>query len=174
MSFKRDQKFFDLYSLVIGALALVLLAIFVLAMKMSARTQAVFTAATEEYQQAMTQRLQPVGSVRMPGEELNAGHPQVTPAEPAEPVATTLSGPQVYNAACVMCHGNGIGGAPMLTDAANWAPRIAQGVDTLRDHAINGYAGPGGGYMPPKGGRLDLSDDEISGAIDYMLSEIQQ
>jgi len=172
VSFKRDQKFFDLYSLTIGALALILLAIFVLAMKMSERTQAVFTAATEEFQQAMTERLQPVGNARMPGEELDAGQPQVSPAEPAEPVATTMSGPQVYNAACVMCHGNGIGGAPMLTDGENWAPRIAQGVDTLHNHAINGYAGPGGGYMPPKGGRLDLSDEEIYGAVDYMISEV--
>jgi cytochrome c5 len=27
--------------------------------------------------------------------------------------------------------------------------------------------------MPPKGGRLDLSDDEIYGAVDYMVSEAQ-
>jgi cytochrome c5 len=29
------------------------------------------------------------------------------------------------------------------------------------------------GYMPPKGGRLDLSDAEINAAVDYMLSESQ-
>ena len=61
----------------------------------------------------------------------------------------------------------------MLTDAENWAPRIAQGMDTLRLHAIEGYTG-NAGYMPPKGGRLDLSDEEIYAAVDYMLSEVPQ
>ena len=61
----------------------------------------------------------------------------------------------------------------MLTDAANWAPRIAQGLDTLRQHAIEGYSGENG-YMPPKGGRLDLSDEEVYAAIDYMLSEVPE
>ena len=61
----------------------------------------------------------------------------------------------------------------MLTDAAAWAPRIAQGLDTLRQHAIEGYSGTMG-YMPPKGGRLDLSDEEIYASIDYMLGEVPQ
>ena len=46
---KRDQKFFDMYSLVIGALAIFALGILVLAMKMSDLTQGVFNASTEEY-----------------------------------------------------------------------------------------------------------------------------
>jgi len=87
-----------------------------------------------------------------------------------EPVATVLSGPQVYNEACLMCHGSGIGGAPRLVDKEGWVPRIAQGNDTLYLHAIEGYTGQSG-YMPPKGARMDLSDDEVKGAVDYMIKE---
>lgn len=171
MSFKRDQKFFDLYSLVIGVLALVMLAIFVLAMNMSSLTQGIYTAQTEEYQARVAERLSPFGSVYLPGEEQAAAAPQVAVAPAAEPVETTLSGPQVYNEACIACHGAGIAGAPTLTDSENWAPRIAQGLDVLRQHAIEGYTGSAG-YMPPKGARLDLSDQEVYDAIDYMLGEL--
>ena len=59
----------------------------------------------------------------------------------------------------------------MLSDAANWAPRTAQGTETLHEHAISGFQGSAG-FMPPKGGRLDLSDQEIQDAVDYMLSQI--
>lgn len=169
----RDQKFFDMYSLVIGVLAFIMIAILVLAMKMSSLTQRVFTASTEEYQATVDERLRPVGQVYMPGEEASKGGLQVAEAPAVEPVATLLSGPQVYNEACIACHGSGIGGAPMLSDAANWAPRIAQGMEVLRTHAIGGYTGSAG-YMPPKGARLDLSDQEIHDAIDYMVSQIPE
>ena len=53
-----------------------------------------------------------------------------------------------------------------------WAPRLEQGLETLIGHAINGYQGDAG-YMPPKGGRLDLSDDEVSAAVEYMVGEVQ-
>ena len=171
MSFKRDQKFFDLYSLVIGVLALIMVAIFVLAAKMSDLTQGLYTAQTDEYQAAVSERLRPFGQVYLPGEEQQAAAPQVAAAPAVEPVETSLSGPQVYNEACIACHGSGIGGAPTLTDSADWEPRIAQGLDTLRLHAIEGYTGQAG-YMPPKGARLDLSDQEVYDAIDYMLAEI--
>ena len=171
LSFKRDQKFFDMYSVVIGALVLIMVAIFVLAMKMSDLTQGLYTAETAEYQAAVAERLRPFGQVYLPGEEQQAAAPQVAAAPSAEPVATSLSGPQVYNEACIACHGSGIGGAPTLTDSANWQPRIAQGLETLRVHAIDGFTGQAG-YMPPKGARLDLSDQEVYDAIDYMLAEI--
>ena len=38
--------------------------------------------------------------------------------------------------------------------------------------SINGYQGSKG-YMPPKGGRADLSDEEIIAAIDYMVEQVQ-
>jgi cytochrome c5 len=108
----------------------------------------------------------------MPGEEDAAAAPLAeTVAEP-EPVAAALSGPQVYNSACLACHGAGIGGAPVLGDAEAWTPRIAQGMDVLKEHAIKGYQGSAG-YMPAKGGRTDLSDEEVANAVEYMAAESQ-
>lgn len=169
---KRDQKFFDLYSLVIGVLAFIAIAILVLAMTMTSRTQRVFTSQTDEYRAAVEERLRPFGQVYLPGEEAHADRPQVIPAAAAEPVATTLTGPQVYNEACIACHGSGIGGAPKIGDAAAWGARIAQGNATLYDHAINGFTGSMG-FMPQKGARMDLSDQEVRDAVDYMVSESQ-
>ena len=168
----RDQKFFDMYSLVIGALAIAALGNFVLAMKISDNTQGVYTRESAEYQGAVAARIRPFGEVYMPGEEDAAAAPLAeTVAEP-EPVAAALSGPQVYNSACLACHGAGIGGAPVLGDAEAWAPRIAQGMDVLKEHAIKGYQGSAG-YMPAKGGRTDLSDEEVANAVEYMAAESQ-
>ena len=166
----RDQKFFDMYSLVIGVLAAVALAILVLAMKMSDLTQGVYTRDTSEYQAAVAERIRPVGQVYLPGEEQGASAPKVETAVEPEPVAAALTGAQVYNSACLACHAAGVGGAPVSGDAAIWAPRIAQGVAVLKQHAIEGYTGSSG-YMPAKGGRTDLSDAEIADAVDYMVGE---
>jgi cytochrome c5 len=108
----------------------------------------------------------------MPGDDVEANTEVVAAAGEPEPVAETLSGPQVYNAACLACHGAGIGGAPVLGDADAWGPRIEQGMETLVGHAINGYQGEAG-YMPPKGGRVDLSDEEVAAAVEYMVAEAE-
>ena len=168
----RDQKFFDMYSLVIGGLAIAALGIFVLAMEISERTQEAYKREGAEYQATVAARIRPVGEVYLPGEEAAAAAPTAETVSEPEPVAAALSGPQVYNTACLACHGAGIGGAPVLGDPAVWEARIAQGIDVLKDHAINGYQGSAG-YMPAKGGRVDLSDEEVASAVEYMVSESQ-
>ena len=159
-----------MYSLVIGVLVIVTIGILVLAFEMSERTQKVFTRETAEYQAAVAERIRPVGEVYLPGEEQQAEAPVVETAAEPEPVATAMTGPQVYNSACIACHSAGVGGAPIVGDGAQWVDRIAQGMETLTRHAIEGYTGSAG-YMPPKGGRLDLSDDEVAGAVEYMVGE---
>ncbi|MEM8814733.1 MAG: c-type cytochrome [Pseudomonadota bacterium] len=168
----QDQKFFDLYSLLIGALAVFALAIFVLAVNMSENTQGVYTRESPEYKQAVMDRIAPVGQVYMPGDDVSAAVTVIAAADEPEPVAEVQSGPQVYNSACLACHGAGIGGAPVLGDASAWTARIDQGMDTLVRHAIEGYTGELG-YMPPKGGRVDLSDEEVAAAVEYMVAEVQ-
>ena len=168
----RDQKFFDMYSLVIGVLAIAALGIFILAMKISDRTQEAFKREGAEYQATIASRIRPFGEVYLPGEEDAAAAPTAkTVAEP-EPVAAAMSGPQVYNSACLACHGAGIGGAPVPGNAEAWAARIAQGLDVLKNHAINGFQGTAG-YMPAKGGRIDLSDEDVASAVEFMVSESQ-
>ena len=81
-------------------------------------------------------------------------------------------GKEVYDTACFVCHAMGIAGAPKLDDKAAWAPRIAQGMEILVSHAINGFQG-NSGVMPPKGGRTDLSDDDVAQAVAYMVEQAQ-
>ena len=58
----------------------------------------------------------------------------------------------------------------MLGNKDQWAGRIAQGMDVLTQHAIGGFTGALG-LMPPKGGRMDLSDEEVANAVQYMVDE---
>ncbi len=43
------------------------------------------------------------------------------------------------------------------------APRLAQGIDTLLDHSINGYKG-----MPPMGMCMQCSEEQFRALIDFM------
>lgn len=92
-------------------------------------------------------------------------------AEPAaEPAVTAVNelGKSVYNKSCALCHGVGAAGAPKPGDREDWAPRLAQGMDVLYTHAIEGYTGEKG-VMPARGGAANLSDEEVRAAVDYMV-----
>lgn len=79
-------------------------------------------------------------------------------------------GQSIYEGKCKACHATGAAGSPKLDDKANWAPRIAQGMDVLVKHAIEGFKGSVG-FMPPKGGFATLTDDEVKAAVAYMVSQ---
>lgn len=76
------------------------------------------------------------------------------------------SGEEIVKGVCSACHGGGLMGSPKLGDQAAWAPRIAQGYDTLVSHAVKGF-----NMMPAKGGNAALSDSEVAGAVKYMANE---
>lgn len=80
------------------------------------------------------------------------------------------AGRATYESACVVCHGSGLAGAPKVGDRAAWVARIAKGEALLRQHAIEGFTGEKG-VMPPKGGRVDLSDKEIFQAVAFMTEK---
>lgn len=86
--------------------------------------------------------------------------------------AGEISGKEAYGSVCFACHDSGAANSPKLGDKAEWAPRIAQGLDVLTGHAINGFKGSSG-FMPPKGGRTDLSDEAIRAAVEYMVGKSQ-
>jgi cytochrome c5 len=112
-----------------------------------------------------------VGPVALADPEKPAAIP-AAPTSTAEALDAPLTGPEVYNEICISCHAApGIGGAPALGDGDAWAARIAQGMDTLIDHALHGFSGSTG-IMPRKGGRVDLSDEEIIGAVRYMVEQV--
>jgi cytochrome c oxidase subunit 2 len=81
----------------------------------------------------------------------------------AEAAAGT-DGKGTYEQVCQMCHAAGIAGAPKTGDKAAWTTRMAQGQQTLYDHAINGIR-----MMPPKGGNPALPDAQVKAAVDYMI-----
>jgi cytochrome c5 len=167
---QHDQQFFDSFMLVIGILMGVAVGLFFLVNAISNETQGLYVTEDPTVQAEIDERISPVGSVLLLGDAELAAAAAAAVAAP-RPVATVMTGPQVYNAACIVCHQPpGIGGAPAIGDMAAWAPRIAQGNDTLYMHAIQGFQGAAG-FMPPKGGRVDLSDDEIRAAVDYLVEE---
>jgi cytochrome c5 len=88
---------------------------------------------------------------------------ELAKAAPAA-AAGPKDGATIVNTVCGACHGTGVAGAPKTGDKAAWAPRIAQGNDTLYKNAISGK-----NAMPPKGGAADLSDAEIKGAVDHLV-----
>ncbi|MBB5203387.1 cytochrome c5 [Inhella inkyongensis] len=101
-----------------------------------------------------------------------------TPAQPvaadtapaAAPSPTAELGKSIYGKTCAMCHGAGVAGAPKPGDKADWAPRIAQGNDTLYKHAIEGFTGTKG-MMPARGGGASLTDEQVKAAVDFMVGQ---
>jgi cytochrome c5 len=97
--------------------------------------------------------------------------PAEAPGEVSEPAQTgPMSGEQVYNKTCMICHGDGIAGAPKMGDKEAWQARIAQGMEILESRAIQGYQGSQGS-MPAKGGNVSLSDEEVKSAVAYMVEK---
>ncbi|MEN3111250.1 c-type cytochrome [Uliginosibacterium paludis] len=93
---------------------------------------------------------------------------RVEMAAPA-PVAESTgpkSAEDIVAQVCSACHGTGAAGAPKIGDKAAWAPRIAQGMDTLVQHALQGK-----GAMPAKGGNPALSDDEVKAAVALLVKQ---
>jgi len=90
------------------------------------------------------------------------------PAVVAAPAATSMSGEEIVSQVCAMCHSTGMMSSPKLGKASDWAPRIEKGTDVLYSNAINGL-----NMMPARGGRPDLSDDDVKAAVDHMLSQVK-
>ena len=170
---QQDSQFFDTFMLVIGILMGAGVGLFFLARAVSIDTQGKYIRSDPEVLAEVTKRIEPVGHLMKLGDAELAAAAAAAVAAP-KPVATVLSGPQVYNAACIVCHAPpGNAGAPPLGDIEAWTPRIAKGIDTLHMHALEGFKGEKG-FMPPKGGRVDLSDAEISSAVDYIVSQAKK
>lgn len=165
MSAAHDNKFFNVFSIVLGILILVAGGIYALAQLVADNTQVPQVQADPAMRAAILDRIAPVAKLAVAGKDNSA----LAVAKPvAAAPAAELAGDEVYNMACVVCHGAGVAGAPKFGDKAAWAPRLAKGADTLHKHAIEGFQGQSG-LMPPKGGRVDLADKSIMNAVDYMM-----
>lgn len=166
MSAEHDKKFFDTFMLVLGILIGIAVLLYVLSRIVASNTQERHVLEDPASQAAVSERIAPVAKVAIAGEDNSALAPVQAPAAaPAE----ELAGEQVFNMACMACHGAGVAGAPKMGDKAAWGPRIAKGIEMLNKHAIEGFQG-GSGFMPPKGGRADLADKSIINAVEYMVT----
>ncbi|MFT4629356.1 MAG: cytochrome c5 [Arenicella sp.] len=155
----NDSTFSRLFIIMIIVMTVLTAVIMVLASFAASDVNAELDARSDvENSASIESRIAPVGQF-------------ATEVAEAGPVAApiTLTGADAY-ASCAACHTAGIVGAPKLGDPAAWSIRIGQGVETLYDHAINGFQG-NAGMMPAKGGNVALSDDSVKAAVDYMLQQ---
>jgi cytochrome c5 len=84
---------------------------------------------------------------------------------PAASRAAT-GGQQVYRSTCGTCHDSGAGQAPRTGAREEWLERFAAGRAALYAAAIGGVPATA---MAPKGGFVELSDEQVKAAVDYML-----
>lgn len=82
--------------------------------------------------------------------------------------AFAADGEAVYSSVCRKCHRTGIDDAPKTGDRAAWAPRVALGREALVKSVIDGK-----GAMDPRGGKAELTDEEIRAAVDYLLAQVK-
>lgn len=114
---------------------------------------------------AIEQRIQPVGSVCVEGEDCAT---KVAAADSGGDSGGARSGSDINDQYCSTCHQSGAAGAPVVGDQAAWAPRIDKGMDTLVKHAWEGFKG-----MPAKGMCNDCSEEEIKATVEYMVDQSQ-
>lgn len=110
------------------------------------------------------ERIKPVAAVRTGDQTDAASAPALVEPEPVAsgPFDGSLDGKLIYENVCSACHTAGVAGAPV--PGTTMAERASKGLDTLVANAINGL-----NVMPPKGGRSDLTDDQVRAAVEYML-----
>jgi len=168
-----DLEFLKRFSLMIGLLGLITLGLILLALYLHGRVppEASPTAGART-----EQRIAPTGAVYAgsTGAAAQAAAAAAAVARAASSVAYggTTDGSVIYQNLCGACHTNGVGLAPTL-DHAHWDARLAQGKDTLYKHAIEGFTGPDGGIMPPKGGNPGLTDEQVQVTVDWMLDNLK-
>lgn len=105
-------------------------------------------------EERIAERIAPIGRV-VSGEVDTA-------AEPAD-----LAPGDIYSNVCAACHDSGVSDAPIMGETDEWSNRLNdKGLDTLFDHAINGF-----NAMPARGGDSSLTDEQVREAVAYMLDE---
>ena len=75
------------------------------------------------------------------------------------------NGQQTYTEVCSVCHAAGLAGAPKFGDKLAWGKLVAEGQVIITAH---GYVGVRA--MPPKGGKVNLSLEDFSEALNYMVN----
>lgn len=154
----HDQVFFINFGMVLGVLiAIALVCAFAARLLDSGDEHQ-----DPQAQARLEERIKPVATVVTDPSVL------VKLAAAAQAARPAMTGEQVYAKVCTGCHAAGVLGAPKVGDKAAWSARLKSqgGVDGLLKKAISGL-----NAMPPRGGDASLSDEELKGAIEYMLKQ---
>lgn len=154
----QDSIFFRNFSLLLGFLVLLTI---VLAVVGSMRHDSVLG------EDKMAQDRSDIAKLIEPVAQVNTGDVvEVVEVEEAPAIAFdgSTDGEMIYQNVCFACHGTGAAGAPKL-EAADWAGRLEKGTDALVESSIAGL-----GAMPPKGGRTDLSDEQMKVTVEFMVN----
>ena len=99
-----------------------------------------------------------------PPDATGAPAPAATTTTAAAPSDPNLA--KLFHQTCEACHTHAGTGAPQAGDRNAWQPRLAQGMPTLLQHAINGYKG-----MPPMGSCMDCSEADFEALIKFMAGQ---
>jgi cytochrome c5 len=169
---KSDQGFLRQFSILIAGLCLLTVVLIVTAVTVYHHEPA---ETNPNAPKAVAARLAPAGAVYAG----NTGRAAMEAAQAAAAKAAasqvayggTTDGKTIYDNLCTSCHTAGVAGAPKLGNKAMWAPRIAEGLDTLIKHATEGYHGPDGNFMPPKGGNPALTDAQVKAAVTWIVDQ---
>jgi len=86
-------------------------------------------------------------------------------AAPAQVAASEggVDGEKIYSSACAACHSTGLLGAP-IPGSEEMAQRAESGLDAMLQNSLNGL-----NAMPARGGRPDLSDEQIKAIVEFMI-----
>ncbi len=170
MSEQHDRQFIQTFSAVLAGLVAFTVVIIILALIIHDREFDGEQSAAR--QAAVEERLQPVGGVYA-GETGRAAAQAAAEAaaassEPQVAFEGSTDGEMIYGRVCAACHDSGAAGAPRLVAGEMGTRLTDKGRETLIDHAINGF-----NAMPARGGRSDLSDEQVAASVDYMLDQVQ-
>lgn len=167
-----DLTFLKNFTLIIIALAILAALLIVVALMIHNRAP---TEPSPIAEQRVLDRLTPVGGVYAgeTGAAAMAAAADAARAAAASQVAYggTLDGGVIYQQLCGACHTSGAGGAPRMV-RAEWTDRIAQGMDVMVEHSIDGFQGDYG-IMPPRGGNPALTDEQVEATVVWMVDNLQ-
>ncbi len=159
-----DTQFFNSFSMVLGILIAFAIVLFAVARSVGEDTQGRNVLEDPLAKASVEKNTEPFAHNAIAGHDNSMLAALAMPAA-AAPAANIPATPEAaFQAVCSACHSSGVNGAPKIGDHAAWAPRIAQGKETLYTHAIGGK-----GNMPAKGGTT-WPDDTIKKVVDYMVS----
>ncbi|NNE37226.1 MAG: cytochrome c5 family protein [Gammaproteobacteria bacterium] len=168
MSNDKNQHMLQNFTIIIAMILALICLVILLIKAIGSNGQAL----SEDQITILINETQPAGQIRYQASAELTSTVASSSVNQAVEEPESNSGQQIYDTVCMSCHSTGLPNVPQLGNAADWEGRIAQG-EVLYENAINGYTGSSGMMMPPKGGNLSLSDDEVRAAVDYIIESSQ-